>query len=206
MKMENIDLAALDKDLRKLTQTPKPRGWFRRNWKWAVPLGLLVVVVVGAGVGYWAMFLRVYNLDVCRSAMQAIESDPSVREALGEPIRSVKRPSQASMPSAQVYEKEIDIRWNIEGPKGSAKAHVHANLSQQGKWETKVLEVTLADGKRRPIRAPGDSADDAPPFVPAGQGANPGAQTPGPKSPETKGSDLNIDMPIPPADAPPEAK
>ena len=38
MNMEDIDLAALDKDLRKLTQTPKQRGWFRRNWQWFVPL------------------------------------------------------------------------------------------------------------------------------------------------------------------------
>ena len=65
MKMEDIDMAALDKDLRKLT-TPKHHGWFRRNWKWVVPLDLLITVVIVAGVLYWVFFTRVYNLDVCQ--------------------------------------------------------------------------------------------------------------------------------------------
>jgi hypothetical protein len=201
MKLEDIDLAALDKDLRKLT-TPKHHGWFRRNWKWVVPLDLLITVVVAAGVLYWLFFARIYNLDVCQKAMLAIGSTPALLEVLGEPIQPVKRPSQETIPNARIEEGEIDVIWYIAGPKGQAKAHVNAR-KRQGEWETVVLEVTLPGGKKIPIQAPGDSGNVAKPWAP---GANPTAPNPGTDRPETKGSDLNIDLPIPPADGPPEAK
>ena len=41
--------------------------------------GLLMIVVIGAGVLYWAFFIRVYNLDVCQMAMRTIEADKSLR-------------------------------------------------------------------------------------------------------------------------------
>jgi len=202
MKIEDIDMAALDKDLRKLTQTPKQRGWFRRNWKWVVPLDLLITVVIVGGVLYWAFFTRVYNLDVCQKAMLAIGSTPTVLEALGEPIQPVKWPSQEAMPNARVEDSEIDVRWIIEGPKGQAKAHVNSR-NRQGEWDTVVLEVTLPDGKKIPIKTLGDIGNVAKPWAP---GANPGTPNPGANRPKTKGSDLNIDLPVPSGDGPPEAK
>jgi hypothetical protein len=202
MKMEEIDLAALDRDLQKLAKTPQQHGWFRRNWKWFVPLDLLIAVVVVAAVLYWALFIRVYNLEVCQAAMEAIEIDPAVREALGEPIQLVKWPSQEAMPNARIEDSEIDVIWHIEGPKGRAKAHVNSR-KRQGAWDRVVLEVTLPGGKKMPIQTPDDTENVAKPWVP---GVNPGTPKPETKSPETKDSDLNIDLPVPPADAPPEAK
>jgi hypothetical protein len=201
MKMEDIDMAALDKDLRKLT-TPKQHGWFRRNWKWVVPLDLLITVVIVAGVLYWVFFTRVYNLDVCQKAMLAIGSTPTVLEALGEPIQPVTWPSQEAMPNARIEDGEIDLIWHIEGPKGRAKAHVNSR-KRQGEWETVILDVTLPGGKKMPIQAPGDTGNVAKPWVP---GANPAAPNPEANTPKTKDSDLNIDLPIPPADGPPGAK
>ena len=87
MNMDNIDLAALDRDLQELARDRQQRGWFRRNWRWFVPALLLAIVVVGAGALYWAFFLRVYNLEVCQSAMQTIEADKGMQEALGQPIK-----------------------------------------------------------------------------------------------------------------------
>ena len=204
MKMEDIDMAALDKDLQKLT-TPKHHGWFRHNWKWVVPLDFLITVVIVAGVLYWVFFTRVYNLDVCQKAMLAIGSTPAVLEALGEPIQLMKWPSQEAIPNARIEDSEIDLIWHIEGPKGQAEAHVNSR-KRQGEWDIVVLEVTLPGNKKMPIKATGDPERDAPIYNPHGQGANPAPSNPDANRPQTKGSDLNIDLPVPSADGPSEAK
>jgi hypothetical protein len=201
MKMKDVDMAALDKDLRKLTQPAKQRGWFRRNWKWVVPLDILLLVAIGAGVLYWAFYTRIYNLDVCQEAMVAIGSTPAVMEVLGEPIQPVVRPSRETAPSARIDDSEIDVIWRIEGPKDHAKAHV-LSRKRQGEWEIIVLDVTLSNGKKIPIKVSGDPSNEAKPWVPGG---NPPAANSDTKRPETKKSDLDVDLPIP-DDQPPAAK
>jgi hypothetical protein len=201
MKLEDIDMAALDKDLRKLT-TPKQHGWFRRNWKWVVPLDLLITVVVAAGVLYWLFFARIYNLDVCQKAMLAIGSTPAVLEVLGEPIQPVKRPSQETIPNARIEEGEIDVTWYIAGPKGQAKAHV-LSRKRQGEWETLDLKVILPGDKKIPIQTSGDKANEAKPWVPGTDAAPP---NPNANRPTTKDSDLNVNFPDLPPDGPPETK
>ena len=187
---------AIDKNVQKQAQQ-KRRGWFRRNWRWFVPALLLTIVVVGGGALYWAFFVRVYNLNVCQSAMRTIAADKGVQETLGQPIKNVFWPSRETMPNARIEENEIDVIWNIEGPKKQAKAHLLAKR-RQGRWDTVILEVTPAGGKRVSIHEP-DTGEDAPPLF---QGANPEPPKPDVKKPETKGSDINIDLPIPPGDAP----
>ena len=123
-------------------------------------------------------------------------------EALGEPIQPVKWPSQEAMPNAQIEDGEIDVIWRIAGPKGEAKSHVNSR-KREGEWEMVILEVTLPGGKKIPINVPGDTGDVAKPWVP---GTNPATPNPEANRPQTKGSDLNIDLPVPPADGPPGAK
>jgi len=188
-----------DKNAQKQAQQ-KPRGWFRRNWRRFVLL-LLAIVVVGGGALYWNFFLRVYNLEVCQKAMQTIAADKGMQETLGQPIKNVFWPSQETVPNARIEEDEIDVIWNIEGPKKQARAHLLAKR-RQGRWDTVILEVTPAGGKRVSIHE-ADNGEDAPP---PWQGANPEPPKPQGKKPETKGSDINIDLPIPPADAPAETK
>jgi hypothetical protein len=179
-------------------QAPPKRGWFRRNGRRFLLL-LLVIVVLGGGGLYWNFFLRVYNLKVCQDAMRTIAADKGMREALGQPIKNVYWPSQETAPNARVEESEIDVIWTIEGPKKQARAHLLAK-KRQGRWDTVVLEVTPAAGKKVSIHEPESGDGDAPVF----QGAKPEPPKTDGKKPETKGPD--IDMPIPPGDAPTEGK
>jgi hypothetical protein len=199
MKIEEIDLAALQKDLQELT---KRRGWFRRNWRWFVPILLLTIIVTGAGAGYWAFYTRVYNLEVCQLAMDSIEADAAMIESLGQPIQTVKWPSRAVAPNARVEEGEIDIIWHVQGPKGQAKAHARSR-QRQGKWEMVILEVTLPTGKKMAVHTADAAGNEAAPYVPGANSATPSADA---KKPETKGADLNIDLQLPPGDTPPSAK
>ena len=203
MSMDDANKAnKIDKKDQKQAQQ-KQRGWFRRNWRWFVPLVLLpptlllTVVVVVAGVCYWAFVGRVYNLDVCQSAMRTIAADKGMQETLGQPIKNVSWPSRETVPNARVETDEIDVIWHIEGPKKQATAHLLAKR-RQGRWDTVMLEVTPAGGKRVSIHEPDNGEDAPPPF----QGATPEPPKAGDKKPETKTPDINIDLPIPSGDAP----
>ena len=159
--------------------------------------------MIGAGVLYWAFYTRVYNLDVCQSAMSAIASDAAVLEALGEPIQAVKWPSQEAMPNARVDESEVDVIWTrrrTEGPSQGACAF-QETAGQVGNGDPGSHAARRQE--KMSIRAPGDSDNEAKPWTPD---ANPAGKEPETKRPETKGSDLNIDLPIPPADGPPESE
>ena len=95
------------------------------------------------------------------------------------------------MPNARIEESEIDVLWNIEGPKGRAKAHAQSKL-RQGKWETVVMEVVLQNGKKV-LLAEAGGEDVAPPFTaPKPVGNKPEANTPPPV----------INLPVPPGGEP----
>jgi hypothetical protein len=160
---------------------------------------LLVIVVVGGGALYWNFFLRVYNLNVCQEALRTIAADKGMQEALGQPIKNVYWPSQETAPNARVEESEIDVRWTIEGPKKQARAHLLAK-KRQGTWDVVVIEVTPTGGKKVSIHEANNGEGDAPVF----QGAKPEPPKTDGKIPDTKGPDIN--MPIPPGDAPTDAK
>ena len=118
MNMKDIDLAALERDLQELAAQKRRRGWLRRNWLWFLPTLLLALIVLGAGVGYWWFFVRVYRLDVVRAAMQTIQNDKELREKLGQPIGVVWWPSQSAAPNARIEETEKDVTLEHRGPQG----------------------------------------------------------------------------------------
>jgi hypothetical protein len=166
MKFEDIDLVALQRDLEEFAREQQQRGWWKRNWLWFVPTLLVLLILLGGGGIYWALFTRVYHLDVVRAAMEKIESDEGLRRELGQPLRidtTGWRP-----PNAQIEAADQDVRWDIAGPKGRAKAHVRARL-MEGKWEIVQLEV---NGKRVSVAEGADSEAEAPTYTGAGPAQN----------------------------------
>lgn len=192
MSLNGIDLEALQRDLEEFAREQRQRGWFKRNWLWFVPVLLLAIVVLGGGFLYWSLFIRVYHLPVCQSAMRTIQADKSLQNSLGQPIQPVYWPSREAAPSARIEESEIDVRWNIEGPKSHAKAHVLAKL-RQGQWEIIQLEVLLAGDKRVSLADAAGGADEAPAFAPPKPGTDkPSSNMPAPE----------INLSAPPDDGP----
>jgi hypothetical protein len=187
MSTEKIDLAALDRDLQEFARQQQKRGWWRRNWRKLLLLLLLVLIGIGGGA-YWWLIWRPFHHEVYVAAMKAIEADKELQNLLGQPIQSANYP----VPGARIEEDETDILWRIEGPKGAADAHTQAR-KMMGKWQTKILEVKLSDGKKISIDTAGDSADEAPPFI------NSGPKSEG-KKPETNAPAPDINMPIPPGE------
>ena len=192
MSMNDFDQGSSDSGLHQDVQQLKPRGWWSRNWLWFVFTLLLAVIVLGAGAIYWWLYIRAYRLEACQSVMCIIQTDKELQDLLGQPIRPVYWPSRETVPNARIEESEIDVLWNIEGPKGRAKAHALSKL-RQGKWQTIVMEVVLPSGRKVLLTEAGGGAGDAPPFK------RPESPT---TEPEAEGPAPEINLPIPPNGGP----
>ncbi len=194
MNAENVGTDALDRDKQTPAGRQGRRGWWRRNGRRLLAIVLLLIVALG-GAAYWWLIGRVRQLDVYRTAMQAIEADQGLQQSLGRPIEAVNFP----LPSPRIEEREIDIQWSIRGPKGQAEAHVHAKM--MGKWETDVLEVKV-NGKRISLHVSGGTEADAPPYAGATKSED---KKPDGKKPEADAPSPDIHVSVPGADEPPSS-
>ncbi len=180
--MDTPEATALD------VQKPgaKKRHWFRR-----VLLLLAVIVAGGAACGYWFLIGRVRGLDVYRTAMEMFEKNKDLQSELGQPITAAAWPP----PSARIEEGEIDLRWDIQGPKGRAQADLHARRAQ-GKPSDIVLLGYTVPGKKRVSLAEAIQGGNVAPVY------HKGPSSPSSK-PKNDAPPPDIDMPLPP-DTPPE--
>jgi TonB family protein len=155
----------------------QPKGCLGRNWKWAVPLGcvtlLLVLAAVVGGIVFFAMS-AVKSTDVYRGALKVAQSHPAAIERLGEPIKDgwfVKGNVKVDGGGGSA-----DFEIPLSGPKNSGTLYVRA-VSPSGAWMYERLDlstegggtVSLLDrnvalpGRGAPVGAEGDtdSEEDA---------------------------------------------
>jgi hypothetical protein len=118
---------------------------------------------------------------VVQATMEKVAAHDGLRQELGEPIK----PFGWRPPSARIEADEKDVRWEIAGPKGHAKAHVFARM-MQGNWGIVIMEVELPGNKKKFSLA---DEGGAPPYIEGG--------TPAAKQSEAKGPPPDIEMPIP---------
>jgi hypothetical protein len=166
----------------------KPRGWWSRNWKWFVPTIFLCLLLMCGGclTGIAALFISgLRHLEPYTVTMEAIQSDKEAREAFGQPIRD-----DSWFPVLTPDGNNLDIRWDLSGPKGKGKAYVKARMTGNNKWDIVLIEVNLPNGKKIPLHVQ-DGGNDAPVFNPQGAAG-------GEKKPEsTDMPDLNPKIPTP---------
>jgi hypothetical protein len=193
MSMNHPNSDALEKDSQEPSQQERKCGCCSRKWR-CIVLVLLAMILLGGGAIYWSLYLRVYRLDVCQSVMKSIQTNKELLDSLGQPIELVYWPSRETVPAARIEESEIDVLWNIEGPKGRAKAHARAER-RQGQWQTIVMDVVLPGGKKVLLAAAGDDGNEAPP-------ADFTSPKPETKKPEANSPPPEINLPVPPGGEP----
>src|ERR1700738_1230223 len=68
-----------------LGATPARKSWFSRNWKWLIPV--ILVVVFGLPLALiGAIFAAMKNSDVARESVFQAQTNPLVAQGLGAPI------------------------------------------------------------------------------------------------------------------------
>jgi len=133
-----------------LTQpaTPKP-NWWKRNWKWFVPLGCLSVAVMFlAFVGsiIVIVFSAIKSTDIYKEALARAKADPAVIEALGSPIKDGSLVSGNTNVNGASGASNLAIP--ISGPKARGTIYVSANKSL-GQWNYSGLVVEVGPTHQR---------------------------------------------------------
>jgi Cytochrome oxidase complex assembly protein 1 len=128
--------------------TPKP-NWWKRNWKWFVPLGCFTVVLllfVFAGSIVVIAFSATKSTDVYKEALARAKTDPAVMDALGSPIKDGVLVSGNS--SVNGVSGESNLAIPISGPKGKGTIYVSA-IKSLGRWNYSGLVVEIGQTHER---------------------------------------------------------
>jgi hypothetical protein len=136
-------------------QAPPPRpptpklNWWKRNWKWFVPLGCfstVVLFVVFVGSVVLIVFSAVKSTDVYKDAFARTKAHPAVIEALGSPITEGFLVSGNTNVNGASGEANLSIP--ITGPKGKGTIYVAAKKSL-GQWNYSGLVLEIAKTHQR---------------------------------------------------------
>jgi len=128
--------------------TPKP-NWWKRNWKWFVPLGCFTVALLFLAFTasiVLIVFSAMKSTDVYKQALARAKGDPAVIEALGSPIKDGFLMSGNTNVNGASGESNLAIP--ISGPKGKATIYVSAN-KLLGRWIFSGLVVELGQTHER---------------------------------------------------------
>jgi hypothetical protein len=128
--------------------TARP-NWWKRNWKWFVPLGCLSVALLFllfVGSILVIVFSAMKSTDVYKEALSRAKADPAVLEALGSPIKDGFLMSGNTNVNAASGETNLAIP--ISGPKGKGTIYVSANKSL-GQWIYSGLVVEVGETHKR---------------------------------------------------------
>jgi len=126
---------------------PPRRGWWSRNWKWAVPVGCLGSLAICGGLAtvfvvaiYGAVTGAIKSSDAYAEGMARARANPEVVAALGEPIESGFWVSGNI--SVEGSSGSVDASIPISGPKGSGTLYV-VGTRAAGRWQYSTMEVEI---------------------------------------------------------------
>jgi hypothetical protein len=124
---------------------PREKGWWERNWKWAVP----AFVIVSVGVLVWAVFGFVTEAFrssyAYQEALARARANPAVVEQLGTPIEPGRFVSGSI--SVSGARGEADLAIPVSGPKGRGTLYARASR-RAGEWRFSMLLFAPESGPR----------------------------------------------------------
>jgi len=149
------------------------KGWFARNWKWLVPVLLIVFLGLPLAI-LGSVFAAIRSSDAAKESLLRAQSNPLLVQELGAPIEEgwlVVGSINGSGPSG-----DADLAVPISGPKAKGKIYVTAHKSA-GAWRYSVMEAAI-DGSDQRINLLSDVTTRAEVPPTQGQPVQPQQQTP----------------------------
>ncbi|MFT6796981.1 MAG: hypothetical protein ACJART_002129 [Maribacter sp.] len=123
-------------------------SWWKRNWKWAVPLGgcvsLIVVFIIFIGSIFYGVTTVLEESQPYEYALEKINQDEEITNSLGSPIE--KDGMIQGSYNNNNGNKTADIKIPISGPKGSGTLFVEAT-GENGDWTYNVIRVEIKDNE-----------------------------------------------------------
>lgn len=121
-------------------------SWWKRNWKWAVPLGgclsLIIVFILVIASFFYGVTAALEESQPYEYALETINQDKEITNALGTPI--VKDGMILGSYKNTNGNKTADIKIPVSGPKGSGTLFVKAT-GKDDYWTYNEIRVEIKD-------------------------------------------------------------
>ena len=129
-----------------MEENQQHKGWFGRNWKWAVPTGCGIMLLIGiiaiVGGVFWGVTSIIQESDGVKEAMSRVQQNEIIISALGEPIEI------SGMTTGNIRTSNgttsLDVTVPIKGPDGTGVLKIIGN-EQNDVWSYQFMEVHLSD-------------------------------------------------------------
>ncbi|ETN94652.1 Cytochrome oxidase complex assembly protein 1 [Zhouia amylolytica] len=123
--------------------SPK-KSWWGRNWKWVIPAGgcltIIIFIVVFIGTVFFGVSTMMKSSTPYEEAITRVKENKQIIEALGEPI------VQEGMIQGKInYENDhgdIDIKVPLEGAKGKASLYI-VGTKQGDTWNYSDMYIVI---------------------------------------------------------------
>jgi hypothetical protein len=119
------------------------RGWWARNWKWAVPVGCLTPLLLCGGLVtliVTLVFGALKSSGAYTEALARARADPRVQKALGEPVEAGFWVTGSVGTAGGTENANLNIP--VSGPKGTGTLHA-VGQNAGGGWQFTTLEVAV---------------------------------------------------------------
>ena len=123
-------------------------SWWKRNWKWVVPVGgclsLIVIFIMIIGSIFWGVTSTLENSQPYEYALEKINQDPEITSELGSPIEK-----SGMIQGSYNYSngaKTANIKIPIAGPNGTGTLFIEATGTNDN-WNYNVIRVEINDNE-----------------------------------------------------------
>ena len=126
---------------------PQP-SWWKKNWKWALPVGgcftMIVIVIVAIGSIFYGVTNAIEGSQPYEYALEKINLDEDLINALGSPI--LKDGLVSGSWNYTNGKKSAIMTVPISGPKGKGTLFVEAS-AEDDDWTYQVIRVEIEDSE-----------------------------------------------------------
>ncbi|MDT0556454.1 cytochrome c oxidase assembly factor Coa1 family protein [Patiriisocius hiemis] len=127
-----------------MEENTRKESWFKRNWKWAVPTGgcllIIILIIAFAGTIFYGVTSMFSESEPYKTAFELANNNEEVTSVLGSPIENdgmIKGSINLSNDDGEAF---FDVP--AKGPNGNAIITVDATKTN-GNWTYEVLEIKL---------------------------------------------------------------
>jgi len=121
-------------------------GWWRRHWRWAIPLSVLLLLGVGGGIIIWSVLRwseAVRESPPMQEALRRAGCSIEVAQVLGEPLLADAMPLSITQTTVN-GERDVGLVVGLEGPQGRARLIVEGTR-RNDVWDYPVMYVLGED-------------------------------------------------------------
>lgn len=141
---------------------PPKKGWFGRNWWWFIPGIVLLPICLCGGIcggGFLYLQQQVKGSGAFRIALEQVQNNDEVKQALGEPITESFLATGAVTEDSNTGGNAI-VTFQVSGPKGSAMVESIATKPlDAAEWQLTRLIVNPLNGSPQ-IKIVGDDGPE----------------------------------------------